>query len=230
MTTSAYIIIGRDHATGKLLVSHDGKTDRYGEVNSVPDGILENHCRLDFSDGLIRLKNLDINSYTYVNGQAVETKAISRTDRIEMGEHRYLLDWQIVNAIIPPEADIRPLQEVWSEFDRQSIKLQIDERRFNTLRSATGLITMIAIALSIISGRQNMWYIAIYAFAIIASLAFTVKAYRDASKVPQLRSELNRKFQHDYVCPKCGHFLGNQPYDILQQNHQCPYCHAKFIH
>ena len=31
-----------------------------------------------------------------------------------------------------------------------------------------------------------------------------------------------------YVCPKCGHFMGNQPYDILAQGKACPYCRAQF--
>lgn len=230
MTQTNIIIIGRDPATGKLLLSYEGKTGGYGEVGSVPSSVSPQHCRLEFTNGIIRLKNIDINNYTYVNGQAVETKTISRQDLIELGEDRYPLDWQAVDAVIPPEADIRPLQEVWSEYDRQNIKLQIDERRFNTLRSATGLITMIAIALSIMTGGRSIWYIVLYVLAILASLLFTIKAYRDSSKVPQLRNELNRQFQHDYICPKCGHFLGNQSYDVLTQNHQCPYCRVKFIH
>lgn len=230
MTQTAIIIIGRDPATGKLLLSSDGKAGTYGEANSVPLSVLQQHCRLEFTDSGIRLKNLDINSFTYVNGQAVEMKTITRQDMIELGEDKFPLDWEAVDALIPPEADIRPLQEIWSEYDRQNIKLQIDERRFNTLRSATGLITMIAIALSIMTGGRSIWYIVLYVIAILASLLFTIKAYRDSSKVPQLRNELNRQFQHDYVCPKCGHFLGNQSYDILTQNHQCPYCRVKFIH
>ena len=176
------------------------------------------------------MRNLDINNYTYVNGLAVESKIVTRADRIELGSERYPIDWKAIDAIIPPEADIHHLSKIWDDFDHQNIKLQIDERRFNTLRSATGLVTMLAIVLSLVSGRQSALYMSLYAVAIIASLLFTVKAYRDSSKVPLLRSELNKKFQHDYVCPKCGHFMGNQPYDILAQNQQCPYCRVKFIH
>lgn len=224
----AYIIIGVDKSSGKLLLESESKKITYGE--GAPESIGTPHCRIDFDGNNIRLKNLDINNYTFVNGQAVESKAISRHDKIELGLSHYPLPWQAIDAIIPPMVDISSLKLVWEEYDNQNIKLQIDERRFNSIRSATGLVTMVAIALSIMTGKQSIWYLVLYGAAILASFLFTIKAYRDASKIPQKRNELNRKFQHDYVCPQCGHFLGNQSYDILTQNQQCPYCHAKFIH
>jgi len=224
----AYIIIGRDKTTAKLQLESDFKKGTYGE--GVPEDIGVSHCRIDFDGNSIRIKNLDINNYTFVNGQAIESKAISRQDKIELGLSHYSLPWQAIDAIIPPMVDINPLKTVWEDYDNQNIKLQIDERRFNSIRSATGLITMVAIALSIMTGKQNVWYLVLYGAAILASFLFTIKAYRDASNIPQKRNELNRKFQHNYVCPQCGHFLGNQSYDILVQNQQCPYCRAKFIH
>ena len=221
MKTSTLITIGRDEATGKLKLTCGAKAGTYGDNDSVPSDVSAQHCSIEIGNDQIRLKNLDINNYTYYNNQAVESKTIVRGDRIELGPSHYPLDWRAIDALIPPEADIRSLREVWDAYDRQN---------FNTIRSATGLVTMVAIALSIVTGRQSVWYLVLYAVAILISLLFTVKAYRDSSKIPQKRNELNRQFQHDYACPHCGHFLGNQSYDILAQNHQCPYCRAKFIH
>lgn len=223
-----YIIIGRDANTGQLLLNGVGKSGTYG--NSVPQDISEQHCRLDFDKENIRLKNLDINNFTYVNGQAVESKAISRKDKIELGSSRFPLSWEAIDAIVPPVADIRPLQQVWDEYERQNVKLQVDERKFNALRSATGLITMVAIALSIATGGKSAWYMLLYALAILISIAFFIKAYRDSSKIPQKRQELSHQFQRDYVCPHCGRFLGNQPYHLLTQNDHCSYCRVNFIH
>ena len=225
-----YIIIGRDAASGKLLLSSGTKNGTFGEAGSVPESVSPQHCRLEFTEDGIRLKNLDINNYTYVNNRPVETMTISRIDSITLGSDRYPLDWKAVESIIPPEADIRPLREVWETYEQESINLQIKERRFNTIRSATGLITMIAIALSVVMGRQSNWYIFLYAVAILVSFLFFIKAYRDSAKLPQQRNDLNKQFQRDYACPHCGHNLGSQPYDILAQNPQCPYCRAKFIH
>ena len=224
----AYIIIGKDKTSDKLLLSSEAKNATYGE--GVPEDIGTQHCRIEFDGNNIRIKNLDINNYTFVNGQAVESKSITRKDKIELGQSHYSLPWQAIDSVVPPMADIKPLRMIWDEYESQNTKLQIDERRFNSIRSATGLITMVAIALSIMTGRQSAWYFVLYGTAILVSLLFTIKAYRDASKIPQMRNEQNRKFQREYICPNCGHFMGNQPYDILAQNQQCPYCRAKFIH
>ncbi len=223
------IQIGRDIATSKLLLTVDGKSVLSDKAD-VPSSVSKEHCLIEIDEQTMRLKNLDINNYTYVNGLAVEAKAIHKTDKIELGRDRYPLDWKSLESMLPPVANLRPLKEVWEEYEKQNIALQIDERRFNTLRSITGLITMVAIALSIATGGRSMWYVALYAVAIIASLIFFVKAYRDASKIPHRRQELVRQFQRDYVCPRCGRFLGNQSYDIVAQNTNCPYCRTKFIH
>ena len=223
------ILIGRDQSTSKLRLANDEKTV-LADCPVVPLTVSPEHCELDIEDNCIKLRNLDINSYTYVNGQAVEAKTIQKTDKIELGSDRYPFDWRSLDCVLPPMADIRPLRTVWESYEQQNIDLQIDERRFNTLRSITGLITMIAIALSIATSGRSPWYLLLYGVAIAASVIFFVKAFRDAAKIPQKRQELTKRFQHDYVCPHCGRFLGNQSYDILTQNTCCPYCKTRFIH
>lgn len=222
------IIIGRDTGSSKLKLRAEGKEALFGNHGSVPQSVGVNHCELSFSDKGIRLKNLDVNNYTFVNGQAVESKTVFHGDKIEFGADHYLLDWKALAAIGP--ADITYLKQVWEDYENQNIRLQIDERRFNILRSITGLITMGAIVMSIITGERSPWFTVLYVLAIIISLLFFIKAWRDASNIPMKRQELTRKFQRDYVCPHCGHFLGNQPYEILVQNDCCPYCKTKFIH
>lgn len=211
------IIIGRDIQSGKLSLKVDGK----GEIQG------QQHCKLTINNGQMRLNNLDVNNYTYVNGQSIESKAVTLNDMIELGKDHYLLDWSQLKPYLP--IDIGPLKLVWEEYERQNLKLQIKERKFNALRSATGLITMIAIVLSLASGGRNKWYLMLYAIAIIISVAFFIKAYIDSSKLPQKRQDLSKQFQRDYVCPHCGHFMGNQPFDILVQNSSCPYCKKQFI-
>lgn len=223
------ILIGRDSKTSKLRLTLDGKSVLTDKPD-VPSTVSNAHCQIEVDGPVIKLRNLDINNYTYVNGQAVEAKTIQKTDRIELGSGRYPLDWNVVSALLPPMADIRPLQKVWNDYEEQNMALQIKERKFNTLRSVTGLITMTAIVLSITTGGRSIWFVVLYAVAIIASLVFFVKSYFDASHIPQKRQELVKKFQREYVCPHCGHFLGSQSYDILAQNNCCPYCKTQFIH
>ena len=181
------VLIGRDLKTGKMKLSSRGKTVVWG-TEQLPTSVLEEHIKLTFDDDHIRLKNLNINAYTYVNGQAVESKTINRQQTIELGKNHYVFDWCALDEIIPPEADIHPLQSVWEEYENQNLALQIAERKFNTLRSITGLITMAAIALSIATGGKSQWYILLYGIAIVASLAFFIKAYIDSSKMGHLQN------------------------------------------
>lgn len=224
---SMEITIGRDASTGSLQLTTNGNHTVFGHPGSVPQSVAQEHCLLTITDTQMRLKNIDVNNYTFVNGQSIESKAISTDDRIELGTAHYLLDWAAVMALV---ADIRPLRQVWNQYEQDNLQLTIDERRFNTLRSITGVITMVAIALGFATGGRSKLYFALYALAIIVSLISFVKAYRDASKLPQRRQDLNRQFQHNYVCPHCKRFLGNQSYDLVAQNTHCPYCKTKFIH
>lgn len=223
------ILIGRDDKTGRMKLTAEGRSVLFGSMR-LPESILAEHLKLTIEDDAIRLKNLNINAYTYVNGLAVESKTITKQHTIEIGKDHIPFDWRALDEFITPEADIRPLEVVWNDFESKNISLQIAERKFNTLRSTSGLITMVAIVLSIATGGKSHWYILLYGVAIVVSVIFFVKSYLDSSKVPQKRQEMNRAFQREYVCPHCGHFLGNQPYDILVQNDHCPYCKAKFIH
>lgn len=223
------IVIGRDIETSKLRLTSGSKSVLYG-TDRIPKSVRPEHCKLIVTGSHIQINNIDINSYCYVNGLAVEKKTISYEDQLAFGTDFYIFDWRALDEFIPPVSDIRPLESVWNDFESQNISLQIKERKFNTLRSATGLITMAAIALSIATGGRSVWYLLLYGVAITISLIFFIKAYLDSSKIPQKRQQLNRQFQREYICPHCGHFLGNQSYEILSQNNHCPYCKAKFIH
>ena len=220
------IIIGRNENSSTLLLTVDGKEQQTSV--SVPSSVDPQHCKIVVDNGQILLRNIDINNYTYVNGQAVESKKISPNDKIALGPDRFLLDWSVLKLYMP--VDISHLKQVWEEYEHENISLQIAERKFNTLRSATGIFTMVAIALSIATGGRSKWYFVLYGVAILASVIFFVKAYLDSSKIPQKRLELGRQFQRDYVCPHCKHSLGSQPYEFVAQNAHCPYCKTQFIH
>ncbi len=223
------IIIGRDAQTRQLNVVKDGVAKRFGQAGSVPMDVSRQHISLTpVGSGKWQIKNLNDKNVTFVNGIAVEDKTISEGDKVELGNSHYLFQWEAVQEPKVETVDIRSLKNVWEKYDKANLELDIAERKFNAARSATGIITMIAIACSIIIGHSFL-YILLYALAIGISVVFTVQAYKKSSEVPQLRREIKKRFEQDYTCPKCRHFMGYQGYNILTQNDACPYCKTKYV-
>ena len=222
------IIIGRDQQTRQLCIIKDGNTKLFGQTGSVPMDVSRHHISLQPAGaGKWQIKNLNERNVTFVNGIAVESKTISESDKVELGNSHYLFQWSALSEPKVETIDIRPLKAIWKEYDEQKFDAQIAERKFNAARSATGIITMLAIACSIILGHGPI-YIMLYAVAIGISVAFTYQAYIKSTEVPQQQRELTKHFQQRYVCPKCGHFMGFTDYDILTQNDACPYCKTKY--
>jgi len=222
------IIIGRDQQTRQLNIVKEGVAKNYGQPGSVPMDVSRHHLSLQpIDEGKWKIKNLNEQNVTFVNGIAIESKSISEKDKVELGNSHYLLNWEALSEPKEETVDIRPLKIIWKEYDEKKFDSQIAERKFNAARSATGIITMLAIACSIILGHGPI-YIILYALAIGISLAFTYLAYKKSTEVPKQQRELTKRFQQTYVCPKCGHFMGFQDYDILVQSDACPYCKTKY--
>lgn len=224
MTT---IIIGRDTKTSQLRMTANGKSAVISGKENVPMGVGREHISITIDDeGSVVLHNLNIENDTYVNGIGVETKRLKNGDRIELGKDHYRIGWDVLQPFIPQYADIRPLKVVWEEYQNKVLQMQIMERRSGVLRSATGLITMAAMVLGVFTGRDNPMYLTLYIIAGVVSAAFFVKAYLNSSKMPKMQQELRDSLPKKYVCPSCGHFMGNQSYDIISQGKACPYCKA----
>lgn len=222
------IIIGRDQQTRQLCIIKEGNPKLFGQSGSVPMDVSRHHISLQpVGAGKWQIKNLNERNVTFVNGIAVENMTISESDKVELGNSHYLFQWGSLSEPKVETIDIRPLKKIWTEYDDKRLELQIAERKFNAARSATGIITMLAIACSFILGHGPI-YLLLYALAIIISLVFTYQAYQKSSVVPRQQKEMNKSFQRRYVCPKCGHFMGFQDYEILAQNDACPYCKTKY--
>lgn len=219
--------IGRDGQTGKLRMTVGKQTSTFGEANSVPRSVSQEHVRLTIGDdGSLVLTNLNIENDTYVNHRAVERKRISEGDRIVFGGEHYRLGWDMLKPFIPKMADISPLEQVWKDYQNRRLAMQIRERRFNTLRSATGLITMFAVVLGAFTGRDNPLFMTLYVIAAVISLVFFIYAYRASSKIPLQQNQLTEDTKHRYKCPACGALLTLQDYDMLRQIKGCPHCGA----
>ena len=222
-------IIGRDQQTSKLCIIKGGCSKLYGQAGSVPMDVSRHHISLQ-SVGTRKwlVKNLNERNVTFVNGLAVESKTISESDKIELGNSHYLFQWDALQEPKVETADIRPLKQVWDEYDKSNLKLDITERKFNVIRSATGIISMSAIACAFVFGQGSTLQMILYGLAITASIVFFVIAHSKAGEIPLKRREIKHHFESNYLCPRCHHFMGYQGYNILAQNDACPYCKTKF--
>jgi len=221
------VIIGRDGQTGKLRLTVGKQTSTFGEANSVPRSVSQEHVKLTIGDdGSLVLTNLNPENDTYVNRRGIERKRIVEGDRIQLGNEHYRLSWDMLKPFIPRMADISGLEQVWKDYQEQRLAIQIRERRFNALRSATGLITMFAVVLGAVTGRDNPLFMTLYVVAAVVSLAFFVIAFRASSKIPLKQNELTEDTKRRYKCPSCGCLLTLQDYDMLRQTKGCPHCGA----
>lgn len=224
--------IGRDAKTSQLSITAGQQLARIGQAGSVPQTVSRQHCSLTVdADGTMKLRNLKPENTTYVNGVAVEQKTIKPSDTVQLGPDRYQVDMKTLVALLdkltPKTADIRPLKQLYSQYEHDVMQLEIAERKFNSLRGATGLITMAAILLSFTLGHGPV-YMILYITAILVSAAFTVKAYRNSSNMPKRKKELQDRFKDKYRCPNCGHHY-SMNYNELVMYDACPFCKAKLI-
>lgn len=225
------LTIGRDPATGQLRMSNGKQAKLFGEKECVPKSVSREHVSISVTEkGELILKNLNVENDTYVNGKGIEQKLIQQGDKIELGIERWELSWkEYLDPVMPKFADIRPLERVWTDFKSSQIKNQIKERKFNALRSATGLLTMAAVALSGVFGRDNSLYLCLYGSAAVVSALFFILSYRWASKIPMENAKLQEETEKNYKCPQCGKLYPLQKYDQLKQQGRCMHCKAIFI-
>jgi len=222
------IIIGRDQQTRQLCVVKDGNSKLYGQPNSVPMDVSRHHISLQSAgNGKWQIKNLNERNVTFVNGIAVESKTISEKDKIELGNSHYLFQWDALNEPKVETIDIRPLKKVWDNFNQQNIEIRKRQKNIGLLASIPMGFTMLG---GLISGiaPEEIRPIA-YVFTAIALLVMIYGFYRRfTDNSIEEQEEVKKQFQRKYVCPKCGHFMGFQDYEILAQGDACPYCRTKY--
>jgi len=222
------IIIGRDQQTRRLSVVKDGKPTLYGSVGSVPMDVSRQHISLQsVGSGMWLIKNLNEQNVTFVNGIAIECKTVSEKDKVELGNSHYLFPWTALQEPKIETVDIRPLQHVWEEYNQENIRIRKQQKNIGLLASIPMGFTMLGGLIAGIGpeGIRGVAYI-FTAIALIIMLYGFYRRFNDNSIEEQ--EEQKKKLQRNYTCPKCGHFMGFQDYEVLAQGDACPYCRTKY--
>ena len=222
------IIIGRDQQTRQLCIIKDGNSRLYGQANSVPMDVSRHHISLVAAgSGKWKIKNLNERNVTFVNGIAVESKTISETDRIELGNSHYLFSWAALQEPKEETIDIRPLKVVWDNYQQNEIEIR-DRQKNN------GLWASVPLGFSMLGGliagvAPEIREIALL-FTGLAFLIFIYGLYRRSKDNSTVELKANQEeFEMKWVCPKCKHPLTCfRSYIILSQSDACPYCKTKY--
>ena len=222
------LLIGRDGATAKLKVVDGTQVKLYGEAASVPVDVSRQHCQLTaIDDNTFVIKNIKAANVTWVNGIEIQTKRITRDDKVQLGQSRYLLPLnEILEQIKPNIVDITPLKAIWEKYNSSTLAIRKRQQTNNLLARIPIFMTMLGGVLIALSEAIRPYSIT---FTVIALLIMAYGFYRQATdRAIDKQEQLKKQFQRDYVCPKCGRFMGFVDYDLLHQNNNCPGCKAKY--
>ena len=244
------ILIGREPEKGRLMIAVDvngqHKAVVLGDFKSVPDGVSRckpaegtAHCKITVdANGSVTVTNLKSANYTYVNNQGIATKRGVKTDaQLQLGVSKYPVS---VNAIVEAAKKLLPvpikeysishLKTVWDEYDTTMEEIQ---HRQHVRSKMSMLPIMISMAIGLLSSvlgqyvNKNSWFG--WLLAIIPLLFYIRNFTRKDTSIEDRKAATNRLIDN-YVCPnpKCHHYLGAQPYKVIRQNQNCPYCKCRW--
>lgn len=214
------------------------------------------HCKLTINaDGTYTLENLSING-TFVNGNSIIRTVVTPDTILRLGANfsvavRDLLPLQSANikprqaqqqnplqqfakpAVDPNqeryEMEFRKLKSVYEKYTADKLAIQKEAGMTNFYRMLPmTLMAIVSLGAACIPGLGALSpVIAVVGLGLLVFSLF--KSYNGNRDNPEKLEALNKQFMIDYVCPKCGNFLGFIPYENLENKSTCNFCKCKWI-
>ncbi len=192
------------------------------------------HARLTpDADGAWLLEDLESTNGTFVNGDQVVKRLVSPVDSIRLGDV-YTLDLHEVLASNNDYSEaFARLRTVYDAYAAAKIRIQsanvFKTRIYQSIPFA--MIGLIGVVIGIWGKGHTSVLVASLLIAICAPVAGIWLGARQSARTPQQLQELSDRFKTDYVCPKCGSFLGEVPWQSLKNRKQCPVssCRARWV-
>lgn len=196
--------------------------------------VSRHHARLTYEEeGHWILEDLGSTNGTFVNGIQIARKQVTSKDVIKLGDSYVLNLVEVLKANNDYSEEFAALKQVYDNYIQAKIKIQ-SSNQFKTrlLQSLPFALPGIIGVLIGFSGKGSPALFAISLFITIC--APTVGIYwgaKQSAKIPKLLQDLTNQFKIDYVCPKCGTFLGEIPWESLRNRKHCPVssCKAKWV-
>ena len=196
--------------------------------------VSRHHAQLTYEEeGHWILEDLGSTNGTFVNGIQIARKQVTSKDVIKLGDSYVLNLAEVLKANNDYSEEFAALKQVYDNYIQAKIKIQ-SSNQFKTrlLQSLPFALPGIIGVLIGFSGKGSPALFAISLFITIC--APTVGSYwgaKQSAKIPKLLQDLTTQFKIDYVCPKCGTFLGEIPWESLRNRKHCPVssCKAKWV-
>lgn len=209
------------------------------------------HCKLTSNpDGTYIIENLSSNG-TFVDGRSIIRSIVTKDSVIQLGTTFRIsvgdllpIAKQVPHSPVPStpvsnkstvdpkqleyEEKFRKLKDVYDKYTADKIAIQKEAGMNNFYRMLPmTLLSLVGLGATAIPDLRS---VAPFIGAVgVGMLIFSiVKSYNGSKDNPEKMEALNKQFMIDYVCPKCGNFLGYTPFEALANKSVCNYCKCKW--
>jgi hypothetical protein len=184
-------------------------------------------------DGSLQIEDVGSTNGTFVNDNRIIRKKVVSTDRITFGSHYTVTVSELLHADNDYSEEFAKLKPVYEAYIKEKIRIQSSNqfktRLFQSLPFALVGVTGIVLGFTGQAGRTV--FILSFVLAVCAPTIGIYFGARQAAKIPAQLQHLANRFKTDYVCPKCGVFLGELPWESLANKKACqtPSCRAGWV-
>ena len=202
------------------------------EVVADHSHVSRHHARLTRDqEGRLLLEDLGSTNGTFVNDAQVLRKYVVPTDRVRLGDASEWLVSEILKYNNDYSAEFELLKRVYDDYVDAKVKIQ-SANQFKTrlLQSLPFAIPGIVGVIVGFLGKGSMtWFSVSLLITVCAPMIGIYLGAKQSARTPAQLQALANQFKIDYVCPKCGTFLGEVPWESLRNRKQCPACKAKWV-
>ena len=197
--------------------------------------VSRHHARLiDEGGGVLFIEDLNSANGVYINGACVQRKRVKASDEILLADTYRLNLVEVLKLNNDYAEEFEKLKPIYDRYVREKIRIQssnqLKVRLFQTVPYA--LPGVIGVAMGFLGKGSTLLFAMSLVLVLVVPLIGIYFGAKQSSKIPQQLSDISTQFKIDYVCPKCGTFLGEVPWESLQKRKQCPIssCKAHWIH
>lgn len=196
--------------------------------------VSRHHARLIREDnGIWLLEDVGSTNGTFVNNSQIVKKRITPMDKIKLG-HSYDLNLsEVLKYNNDYSEEFAKLKQVYDDYVQAKVKIQSSNqfktRLFQSLPFALPGVVGVVIGF-LGKGSPELFGVSLL-ITICAPMIGIYLGAKQSAKIPQQLQDIANQFKIDYVCPKCGTFLGEIPWESLRNRKQCPVssCKAKWV-